>query len=146
MNVCGYMHRLYQAAGNDKEVSLEQLSIAFKTHSSWDVLADPESELSKFLLLNGYTSLQEKFKGENGGISMFQMKVFGLVWCRGTSLEKAGEMFEMVQDNSKAEISCKDKDFKPLIQRMIMTVSLLVMHYAGIPPYENYYESLEEFG
>ena len=45
-------------------------------------------------------------------ISLFKIRVLGLLWCEGNDVEKAHEFYNMLQ-GSQPTIACSDKDFKP---------------------------------
>ena len=80
---------------------------AFKTHSSWNDLNNPQSDF--VLWLQKVCSDDD----DTEVLSVFKLRNIGILWCEGDSKEKASELFENMQDNDAPTIACNDKDFKP---------------------------------
>lgn len=101
-----------------KDVSLKELQVAFKNHSSWSDLNDEGSELVKFLKT---TCLYENSEtsGDNMRFSSQKLRALGTLWCKGSYQEKVVEFYDNVQPNSSATIQADDPDFEPNFYLML---------------------------
>lgn len=86
---------------------------AFKNHDSWKDLNNSESDFVKFL--------REVCGDDNEAdkLSIFKLRLIGLLWCLGDPLEKATELYECMQDHDAPKIAADDKDFKPNLFKLL---------------------------
>jgi hypothetical protein len=97
MDVNGYIYRIKEALALEepdkgthvylvKQVSLENLQKVFAPHASWNELNDKDSKFVKFL---------NTVAGEEiGKFNVFTLRVLSILWCEGSSKEKATEFYE----------------------------------------------------
>lgn len=81
------------------DMSWESLKEVFKPYKSWAGMQDENSDLMKFLKA---TCLHEDSPdcGPDMRFDSFKMRVLGLLWCEGSSEEKAIEFYDNCQDNN----------------------------------------------
>ena len=62
---------------------------AFKSHESWNALNDENSEFVKFMKKEcSYEDTQD--------ISIQKLRCVGILWCNGTAVKKAVELYEIM--------------------------------------------------
>ena len=64
--------------------------------------------------------------GDEMRFSSFNLRILGLLWCDGDSMEKAVELYDNMQDNNQPEIAASDKDFNPNLFVMLDFASEIV--------------------
>lgn len=92
---------------NIKTITFESLGREFSTHKSWINLTNPDSQFTQFLK---NTMLDE---ANPDLIDVSKLRMLGVLWCNGEPLEKANELYDILQDNDQERIAASDKDFKP---------------------------------
>ena len=123
MDINGFMLRVREAMADEnpeeattlynvKSIPISAMQKAFKTHESWNDLNDENSDFVKFLKTEcSYEDTQN--------ISIQKMRCVGILWCKGNAIEKATELYEIMQDGGQPTIPCNDKDFKPNFNHLI---------------------------
>jgi hypothetical protein len=118
MDVNGFMHLVREGSKSKnlwriQTISLSAMAEAFKNHDSWKDLQNSESKFVQFLKeVCGDDEDAEK-------LSIFKLRLVGLLWCLGDPLEKATELYECMQDHDAPKISADDKDFKPNLFKLL---------------------------
>lgn len=119
MDVNGFMHLVGEGSKSEHpEIAEDQLwrittiscsamVEAFKNHDSWSDLQDENSQFMQFL-----TSVCADDE-DSTKISIFKLRLIGILWCMGDPIEKATELYECMQDHDSPKISAADKDIKP---------------------------------
>ena len=100
MDVNGFMHLVREGSKSEhpevdmknlwriQTISLPAMADAFKQHDSWKDLQNPESKFVQFL--------KEVCADDEDAdkLSIFKLRLVGLLWCLGDPLEKATELYE----------------------------------------------------
>lgn len=115
MDVNGFMHLVQKGAKQEnpemkiwhiKTISIQALATAFNKHDSWKDLKSMESDFVKFLMS---VCCDDE---DTSKLSIFKLRLIGILWCDGDKTEKVVELFECMQDHDNPSISAHDKDFE----------------------------------
>ena len=55
-----------------------------------------------------------------------KLRALALVWCNGDPIEKAEEMYDILQNNKQDYLAACDRDFKPTLFKMLEFSSSMV--------------------
>jgi hypothetical protein len=61
--------------------------------------------------------------------SVFKLKVFGILYCKGTPDEKATELFDLIQPNNQSMVTSNDKDLIRAFHMFIDTSTQQIYKY-----------------
>lgn len=102
------------------------------TSSAWEPLADSNSMLVKTLLSPAFKNEKKGHTAEQ--IDTEHLKIFSIVHCSGKPVDKATELFCILQDGGfeKHEyIAAGDKDFEPAFLKLAQFATLDVFRNAA---------------
>jgi len=103
-------------------ICLKDLQTTFAPYKSWAALQDSSSELVMFL--HKYCKYEGKLltqqrKDDEVIFDELKLKVLGLLWCHGKTIEKAKELYVCAQEAGQEKIACNDKEFKQLFTLLL---------------------------
>ena len=64
--------------------------------------------------------------------SVKAIKVFAILWCKGSNEEKVIEFYDMLQDNNQKFIAANDKDFNDNLFIMFDWAALNILNFEWI--------------